>query len=80
MEAGSAHGPGEGRGLDEASVAELVKRLGEQTSTLARQEVELAKAELTEKVADDTMDVERAIEVATWLFRDNPARLFSLSL
>jgi MFS family permease len=37
-------GPGE-----EASVAELVKHLSEQTSRLARQEVELAKAELVEK-------------------------------
>ncbi|CAN5606392.1 phage holin family protein [soil metagenome] len=36
-------------GLDDASMAELVKRLGEQTSLLARQEVELAKAELTQK-------------------------------
>jgi len=35
--------------VDEATVAELVKRLSEQTSTLARQEVELAKAELGEK-------------------------------
>lgn len=35
--------------LDRASVAELVKQLGEQTSDLARQEVELAKAELSEK-------------------------------
>jgi len=34
---------------DEASIAELVKQLSEQTSRLARQEVELAKAELTEK-------------------------------
>ncbi len=33
----------------QASVAELVKELSEQTSRLARQEVELAKAELTEK-------------------------------
>lgn len=33
----------------EASVAELVKQLSEQTSRLARQEVELAKAELTVK-------------------------------
>ena len=33
----------------EASVAELVKQLSEQTSRLARQEVELAKAELTAK-------------------------------
>jgi MFS family permease len=32
-----------------ASMAELVKQLSEQTSRLARQEVELAKAELTEK-------------------------------
>ena len=35
--------------LDRASVAELVKQLGERTSDLTRQEVELAKAELTEK-------------------------------
>lgn len=37
------------QGLDEGPMAELVKRLGEQTSLLARQEVELAKAELTQK-------------------------------
>ncbi len=35
--------------LDEASVAELVKQLSEQSSRLAHQEVELAKAELTQK-------------------------------
>jgi MFS family permease len=35
--------------VDDATVAELVKRLSEQTSRLARQEVELAKAELGEK-------------------------------
>jgi MFS family permease len=34
---------------DEASVAELVKQLSEQSSRLARQEVELAKAELAIK-------------------------------
>jgi MFS family permease len=33
----------------QASIAELVKELSEQSSRLARQEVELAKAELTEK-------------------------------
>jgi MFS family permease len=33
----------------QTSTAELVKQLSEQTSRLARQEVELAKAELTEK-------------------------------
>ena len=38
----------EGR-ASEASMAELVKQLSEQTSRLARQEVELAKAELTAK-------------------------------
>jgi MFS family permease len=37
-------GPG-----SEESISELVKALTEQTSRLARQEVELAKAELTEK-------------------------------
>jgi Putative Actinobacterial Holin-X, holin superfamily III len=35
-----------GNGQSEASVAELVKQLTDQTSRLARQEVELAKAEL----------------------------------
>jgi uncharacterized membrane protein YqjE len=34
---------------DERPVAELLKELSEQTSTLVRQEVELAKLELTEK-------------------------------
>ena len=38
-----------GRGASDASVAELVKELSEQTSRLARQEVELAKAELAIK-------------------------------
>src|SRR5436305_8954330 len=36
-------------GINEASTAELVKQLSEQTSRLARQEVELAKAELALK-------------------------------
>jgi uncharacterized membrane protein YqjE len=35
--------------LRDQPVAELVKQLAEQTKTLARQEVELAKAELAEK-------------------------------
>ncbi len=38
-----------GDGASQAPVAELVKQLSEQTSRLARQEVELAKAELAEK-------------------------------
>src|SRR5205807_4363404 len=38
-----------GNGASEASVADLVKQLSEQTSRLARQEVELAKAELALK-------------------------------
>jgi Putative Actinobacterial Holin-X, holin superfamily III len=37
------------RVTDEATVAELVKQLSEQTSKLARHEIELAKAELTVK-------------------------------
>jgi lipopolysaccharide export LptBFGC system permease protein LptF len=43
--------PGEthGNGASEESMAELVKQLSEQTSRLARQEVELAKAELAIK-------------------------------
>jgi uncharacterized membrane protein YqjE len=35
--------------LDDLPVAELLKRLSEQTSTLVRQELDLAKAELTVK-------------------------------
>ena len=38
-----------GTGASDASVAELIKQLSEQTSRLARQEVELAKAELAIK-------------------------------
>ncbi len=38
-----------GNGASEASMSELVKQLSEQTSRLARQEVELAKAELQTK-------------------------------
>jgi hypothetical protein len=39
-----------GNGRSEPSVGELVARLSEQTSRLAHQEIELAKAELTEQV------------------------------
>lgn len=38
-----------GQDLRDESIAELVKRLAEQTNTLVKQEIELAKAELTEK-------------------------------
>jgi hypothetical protein len=41
--------PDRDRGLDQASIAELMRQLSDQSSKLARQEVELAKAELTEK-------------------------------
>jgi hypothetical protein len=34
---------------------------------------------LAQKVRDDAMDLDRAREVATWLFVDNPGRLFGLS-
>jgi hypothetical protein len=44
-----ATGTEAGRAADDASVAELVKQLSEQTSRLARQEIELAKAEMTAK-------------------------------
>src|SRR5689334_20786838 len=40
---------GSGTQPSEASMAELVKQLSDQTSRLARQEVELAKAELSVK-------------------------------
>jgi uncharacterized membrane protein YqjE len=36
-------------GLDQASLSELMRQLSDQTSRLAHQEVELAKAELSEK-------------------------------
>jgi len=42
----STNGPG---GPSDASASELVKQLSEQTSRLVRQEMELAKAELSEK-------------------------------
>lgn len=42
--------PGEGREeLTDRPVGELLKQLSEQTSTLVRQEMQLAKAELTQK-------------------------------
>jgi uncharacterized membrane protein YqjE len=41
--------PTDGQDLREESIAELVKRLADQTNTLVKQEIELAKAELTEK-------------------------------
>lgn len=41
--------PGRSGPTDGASVAELVRELSDQTSRLARQELELAKAELTAK-------------------------------
>ena len=42
--------PGQGQDeLADRPVGELLKQLSEQTSTLVRQEMELAKAELTEK-------------------------------
>jgi len=39
----------EGNGPRDESIAELVKRLADQTNTLVKQEIELAKAELAEK-------------------------------
>ncbi len=41
--------PAAGHDLRDESIAELVKRLAEQTNTLVKQEIELAKAELSEK-------------------------------
>lgn len=40
---------GQSAGLRDSSTGELVKQLSEQSSQLVRQELELAKAELTEK-------------------------------
>jgi MFS family permease len=41
--------PHDGQDLRERPIGELVKQLADQTSTLVRQEIELAKAELSEK-------------------------------
>jgi hypothetical protein len=49
VEASGRRGNGAGASLDEQSIAELVRRLSEQTSELARKEVELARAEVTAK-------------------------------
>ena len=47
---GSTSSPGESRPeANDRSVSELVKQLSEQTSTLVRKELELARAEMTEK-------------------------------
>jgi membrane protein len=45
---GNGNGPSAGTAQD-APIAELVKRLSDQTSTLVRQEMELARVEMTEK-------------------------------
>lgn len=43
------HDAGNGSRADQQSLSELTRQLSEQTTTLARMEVELAKAELQEK-------------------------------
>jgi MFS family permease len=45
MESGTNHT----NGSSDASIADLMRKLSDQTSTLIRQEMELARAELTEK-------------------------------
>jgi len=45
----STNGPAEGADLRDEPIGELVRRLAAETNTLVRQEIELAKAELTEK-------------------------------
>ena len=47
--AGTAHADGASRTRATAGIGELVKDLAGQTSTLVRQEIELAQAEVTEK-------------------------------
>jgi Putative Actinobacterial Holin-X, holin superfamily III len=42
-------GPGDSEDLRERSIGELLKQLSEETSRLVHQELELAKAELTQK-------------------------------
>jgi hypothetical protein len=41
--------PGDGTTMDDRSLSDLLKQLSEQSSTLARMEVDLAKAELRQK-------------------------------
>jgi tetrahydromethanopterin S-methyltransferase subunit C len=48
-EASSAKAQGTSHSVDERSLAELTKRLSDQTTALARKEVELAKAEMSLK-------------------------------
>lgn len=45
----STEGTTQGDGLDQASISELMQRLSEQVSTLTRKELELAKAEVSQK-------------------------------
>lgn len=45
----SANGPASGADPREQSIGELVKDLATETSTLVRQEIDLAKAEMTER-------------------------------
>jgi hypothetical protein len=49
MERGTVPSREDSAPTDERSISELVKQLTEQTQTLAQKEVELAKAELTQK-------------------------------
>ena len=44
-----ATGPHQGEDMRDRSIGELVKQLADQTSTLVRQEMELAKAEVAQK-------------------------------
>ena len=44
--------PGDGRELHEQPVGELLKQLSQETSTLIRQEMALARAELSEKAGE----------------------------
>ena len=45
----SSQAPGDSEDLQERSLDELLKQLSEQTTQLVHQELELAKAELTQK-------------------------------
>jgi len=50
MERNTVAGPrGDDQPLDEASISELTKRLSDQSTALARKEIELAKAEVEQK-------------------------------
>jgi hypothetical protein len=58
------HGNGSGTALRDKHIGELIGQLASDTSTLVRKEVELARAEMTERIDSMREDVMHAVEVA----------------